>query len=227
MAAIRPAHEHDSNEAEQRNKVTIVFFGETCVGKTSLIQRFLGYGFSDEYHPTIEDFYIKHVFYQKKTCELQIIDTSGMHEFPAMRKVDILKADAFVLVYSTININSFRRLNRYRAEILEERKEHCPCVVVCNKADLEPHSQPLPVVDSRDMQISARHLVENQWKNTWIEASAKENLQVGDIFESVLHEIFKQTEYPHRKLGSLLQIRKRSTGQLKGISPCSSIESLR
>lgn len=228
MAAIKPAHEQDNNEAEQPSKVTIVFFGDTCVGKTSLIQRFLGYGFSDEYHPTIEDFYIKHVFYQKKTCELQIIDTSGMHEFPAMRKVDILKADAFVLVYSTININSFRRLNRYRAEILEERKENRPCVVVCNKIDLEPHnSQSLPIVDNRGIQISARHLVENQWKNMWLETSAKENLQVDEIFERLLQEIFKQTENPHRKLSSLLQMRKRSAGQLKGISPCSSVESLR
>lgn len=225
MAALRPAHEQDSNEAEQRTKFTIVFFGDSCVGKTSLIQRFLGYGFSDEYQPTIEDFYIKHVFYQKKTCELQLIDTAGTHEFPAMRRVDIVKADAFVLVYSPIIINSFKRLNRYRSEILAERKEKCPCIVVCNKIDVEPQTQQAPLVDHRGMQISIRHLVENQWKGVWIETSAKENIQVEEIFERLLQEIFKQTENPQRKLSSILQIRKRSTG--KAVSLGSSVESLR
>ncbi|XP_020893027.1 ras-related protein Rap-2a-like [Exaiptasia diaphana] len=224
MAAVRPAHEgqpdHSDSADYQRSKFTIVFFGDSCVGKTSLIQRYLGYGFSDEYQPTIEDFYIKHVFHQKKTCELQLIDTSGTYEFPAMRKVDILKADAFVLVYS--NSATFKRLNRYRGEILEERKEKCPCIIVCNKSDLGSQTS---YIDHKGMQISIRNLVETQWKYQWMECSAKENILVEEIFDRLLQDICKQTENPQRKLSSLLQMRKRSIGRLPGLG--SSTESLR
>lgn len=205
-----------SGEAvELRRKFTIVFFGDSSVGKTSLILRFLGYGFSDEYQPTIEDFFIKHVFYKNKTFELQLIDTTGTYEFPAMRKVDILKADAFVLVYTPNNPASFRRLSRYRSEILEERKDRYPCIVVCNKSDLGKDIQQPILRDPRGLQVSVQHLVENQWRCHWIDCSAKENRNVELMFYKLLDDICKlrQTETPMRKISSLLQLRKRSTSK--------------
>jgi small GTP-binding protein len=223
MATKSMLHPQDSHESlsaadtvELRSKFTIVFFGDSSVGKTSLILRFLGYGFSDEYQPTIEDFFIKHVFYKNKTFELQLIDTTGTYEFPAMRKVDILKADAFVLVYTPNNPASFKRLNRYRSEILEERKDKYPSIVVCNKSDLGINNIHQPTFkDHRGMLISLQHLVETQWKYHWIECSAKENQRVEQIFYKLLDDICKlyHAEAPQRKISSLLQLRKRSTSK--------------
>lgn len=218
MATLFHPQEPDglSGEAvELPRKFTIVFFGDSSVGKTSLILRFLGYGFTDEYQPTIEDFFIKHVFYKNKTCELQLIDTTGTYEFPAMRKVDILKADAFVLVYTPNNPASFTRLSRYRSEILAENKGKYPCVVVCNKSDLGRNIQQPILRDHRGLQVSVQHLVENQWKCHWIDSSAKENRNVELIFYKLLDDISKhqQNESPLRKISSLLQLRKRSTSK--------------
>ncbi|EDO27138.1 predicted protein, partial [Nematostella vectensis] len=167
----------------------IVFFGASSVGKTSLILRFLGYAFNDDYSPTIEDFFIKHVFFNNETYELQIIDTSGTYEFPAMRKVDIAKGDAFVLVYSQDHPESFTKLNRYRSEILEGGKNRHPCIVVCNKNDLPLATHLGVLTDHRGLRISAQHLVQTEWQSLWIDCSAKENSQVEDIFLRLMDEM--------------------------------------
>jgi len=85
------------NEQEKYlQKLTVAVFGYSGVGKTSLVNRFLGIKFNSEHVPTAEDFHVKHVAFKNKTCELQIIDTSGTYEFPAMRLVDMEKTDALV-----------------------------------------------------------------------------------------------------------------------------------
>ena len=88
------------NEQEKYlQKLTVAIFGDSGLGETSLVNRFLGIKFNPEHVPTVEDFHVKHVAFKNKTCELQIIDTSVTCEFPAMRRVDMEKADALVLVY--------------------------------------------------------------------------------------------------------------------------------
>ena len=66
------------------------------VGKTSMVQRFISGTFRESYVPTIEDTYRKTI--SSKTpnsppavCTLQITDTTGSHQFPAMQRLSISK----------------------------------------------------------------------------------------------------------------------------------------
>lgn len=60
------------------------------VGKTSLVARFLGGKFEDSYTPTIEDFHRKLYRIRGEVHQLDILDTSGNHPFPAMRRLSFL-----------------------------------------------------------------------------------------------------------------------------------------
>lgn len=60
------------------------------VGKTSLVARFLGGKFEDSYTPTIEDFHRKLYRIRSEIHQLDIVDTSGNHPFPAMRRLSFL-----------------------------------------------------------------------------------------------------------------------------------------
>ncbi|GBP15745.1 Dexamethasone-induced Ras-related protein 1 [Eumeta japonica] len=55
------------------------------VGKTSLVARFLGTKFEESYTPTIEDFHRKLYRIRGEVHQLDLLDTSGNHPFPAMR----------------------------------------------------------------------------------------------------------------------------------------------
>lgn len=68
---------------------------------------------------------------------LDILDTSGAYEFPAMRALSISSADAFVLVYDVTDATTFEEARALRDQIHETKcSTNVPIVVVGNKIDL-------------------------------------------------------------------------------------------
>lgn len=67
---------------------------------------------------------------------LDIVDTSGSYPFPAMRRLAISTADAFVLVYAIDDSDSFEEARCIHDQIVELRSAQAPVVVVGNKCDL-------------------------------------------------------------------------------------------
>ncbi|KAF9913965.1 Ras GTPase, partial [Lobosporangium transversale] len=62
-------------------KLSIVVVGDGAVGKSALTLRFLRDQFHDEYDPTIEDSYCKHIEVDGQEYTLDINDTAGQHEY--------------------------------------------------------------------------------------------------------------------------------------------------
>lgn len=60
------------------------------MGKTAIVTRFLGGKFDDCYTPTIEDFHRKLYRIRGEVYQLDILDTSGINPFPAMRRLSFL-----------------------------------------------------------------------------------------------------------------------------------------
>lgn len=85
-------------------------FGSAGVGKSSLVVRFVRGTFKDTYVPTIEDNYRQVISNNKLVCTLQITDTTGSHQFPAMQRLNIQKGHAFILVYSITSRQSLDEL---------------------------------------------------------------------------------------------------------------------
>ncbi|XP_063171005.1 dexamethasone-induced Ras-related protein 1 isoform X2 [Candoia aspera] len=73
-----------------KNCYRMVVLGSSKVGKTAIVSRFLTGRFDDQYTPTIEDFHRKLYSIRGEVYQLDILDTSGNHPFPAMRRLSIL-----------------------------------------------------------------------------------------------------------------------------------------
>ena len=73
-----------------KNSYRMVVLGASRVGKSSIVSRFLNGRFDDQYTPTIEDFHRKVYNIRGDMYQLDILDTSGNHPFPAMRRLSIL-----------------------------------------------------------------------------------------------------------------------------------------
>lgn len=117
---------------EQSNDYRVVVFGAGGVGKSSLLLRFVKGTFRDTYIPTVEDTYtqvggsmrrhlrrfrpfsylfsLQVISCDKSVCTLQITDTTGSHQFPAMQRLSISKGHAFILVYSITSRQSLEEL---------------------------------------------------------------------------------------------------------------------
>ncbi|XP_072528052.1 uncharacterized protein [Salminus brasiliensis] len=73
-----------------KNCYRMVILGSTKVGKSAIVSRFLTGRFEEQYTPTIEDFHRKLYSIRGDVYQLDILDTSGNHPFPAMRRLSIL-----------------------------------------------------------------------------------------------------------------------------------------
>lgn len=124
---------------EQSNDYRVVVFGAGGVGKSSLVLRFIKGTFRESYIPTIEDTYrqvrdpvnwclmppsngmfpFQVISCNKNICTLQITDTTGSHQFPAMQRLSISKGHAFILVYSVCSKQSLEELRPIWALIKE------------------------------------------------------------------------------------------------------------
>ena len=76
-----------------KNCYRMVVLGSSKVGKTAIVSRFLTGRFEDAYTPTIEDFHRKFYCIRGEIYQLDILDTSGNHPFPAMRRLSILTGE--------------------------------------------------------------------------------------------------------------------------------------
>ncbi|XP_066256425.1 ras-related protein Rap-1 isoform X1 [Euwallacea similis] len=157
----------------------IVMMGAAKVGKSSLISQFLYGTFSSKYKRTVEEMHHGDFNVQGVHLTLDILDTSGAYEFPAMRALSISSADAFVLVYDVTDANTFEEARALRDQIHETKcSANVPIVVVGNKIDLTGNRE----VDT----ATTESVVTVDWENGFVEASAKENVNVSKVFKELL-----------------------------------------
>ena len=74
-------------------KLFLFLAGSAKVGKTSIVRRFLHNEFTEAYLPTIEDFHRKIYKIHNDVYQLDVLDTSGIHPFPAMRRLSFLTGE--------------------------------------------------------------------------------------------------------------------------------------
>lgn len=171
----------------------IAVFGAASVGKTSLIRRSFVGEFFEEYTPTIEDYYSHEIQRLGGVTVLNTTDCAGCFQFPAMRKLTIQKAAGIVLVFSLDSEFSFRELQRLLDEIIKVRSEEgVPIVVVGNKKDLNVRE-----VTEQDVVELIRLYSSDKFQLRYVETSAKDNLNVSEIFSQLL--TFLMPEAPPKK----------------------------
>lgn len=165
---------------EQSNDYRVVVFGAGGVGKSSLVLRFVKGTFRESYIPTVEDTYRQVITCNKNNvCTLQITDTTGSHQFPAMQRLNISKGHAFIMVYSITSRQSLEEL-KPTWDIIHEIKgslENVPLMLVGNKCD-ETESRELTDVEGQEQA--------KRWGSHFMETSAKTNHNVKELFQELL-----------------------------------------
>ncbi|XP_076073667.1 ras-related protein Rap1-like [Mytilus galloprovincialis] len=186
-------------DLDHRNRV--VFLGAGDVGKSSILQRFLFDTYEEKYTETVEDLFSKEYDIKGIHLKVDFLDTAGKFAFPAMRRLNIVNAHGFVLVYSITNEQTFEEVKQLWEQIKEMREnyEDIPCVIVGNHLDQE---------DSRQIErFDALNWAYNEdLAGGFIEVSAKENIGISDIFKILL----EQVNHPRDKHTDHFSLRRMS-----------------
>ncbi|KAF9325835.1 hypothetical protein BG006_010698 [Podila minutissima] len=190
-STLPPRHfQHRRQRSANARKVSIVLIGDGAVGKSAMALRFLRDQFNDEYDPTIEDSYCKHVEVDGQEYTLEITDTAGQEEYRGQWNENFMKAaDGFICIYSIESLSSFKELVGMRDQIWQTKEsQNVPMIVAANKCDLE---------SAREVTVEAGKAFAAESHAFFAETSAKTGFNIQEMVVELVRAVAKNSGRHH------------------------------
>ena len=163
-----------------------IIIGDAAVGKSNLLLRYVHGQFKPEYQLTIGvEFGAKNINISSKVFRIQIWDTAGQENFRSITRAYYKNSVCALVVYDISSRDSFNNVTSWIEDCKNQSPKTIFMVLVGNKCDLE---------DKR--QVSYEEGKEYADKNEllFFESSAKDGINVNEIFENSAKEIAKKIE---------------------------------
>ena len=174
-----------NNESKFDNTIKLLLIGDSSVGKTNFIFRFVDNRFQTVHLTTIGfDFKSKIVTLpnSKKTLKLQIWDTAGQERYMSLNQNLFLKVHGVILMYDISNRESFDHLTKW-LDLIKDAINDIPIVLVGNKIDKE---------EERLVSYNEGEQLAKELNISFFESSGKENKNVKEPFYSLCEEIINK-----------------------------------
>ncbi len=119
-------------------KIKIILLGEVCTGKTSLINVYFNYGFSDNEKTSVSAaFFQGEITVNEKQYLVELWDTAGQEKYRSLTKNFIRESNIVIFVYDITDSYSFNEIENYWVDtVKDELKDSAIFGIAGNKADL-------------------------------------------------------------------------------------------
>ncbi|KAH3903088.1 probable Ras-related protein SEC4 [Saccharomycodes ludwigii] len=164
-----------TNSASFDSILKILLIGDSGVGKSCLLIRFVDDKFNPSFITTIGiDFKIKTIDINGKKIKLQLWDTAGQERFRTITTAYYRGAMGIILVYDVGDERTFTNIREcWYNTVTANASSDCQLMLVANKCDDDVER----VVTTEQGETLAKEL-----GMPFIEASAKNNKNVDEIF---------------------------------------------
>ncbi|XP_028171743.1 ras-related protein Rab-21 [Ostrinia furnacalis] len=164
----------------------VVLLGEGCVGKTSILLRYIEDKFNDKHLTTLQATFLnKKININGKRINLSIWDTAGQEKFHALGPIYYRNSNGAILVYDITDEDSFGKVKNWVKELKKMLGSDIVLVIAGNKIDLEhERTVPLEEAESYATMVGAKHFY----------TSAKLNQGVEDLFLELTREMSERLE---------------------------------
>jgi len=203
-------HNQSLNTSSIPETIHIAVVGSGGIGKSALSVQYVQSLFTEDYDPTIQDNYSKTALIDGNYVDLDILDTAGQDEFTALREQYMKNQDGFLLCFSLLSRETFDKVDQFHKQIL--RSKAPPGTI-----DLSTIKVPIILVGTKcDVSENHREITDSEIEKKRIDlkidsvmfTSAKERINVNEVFETLALQIFKIKSAELRKLN--LDISKNS-----------------
>ena len=173
----------NENNADS-NKVKLITLGNSYVGKTSFIFRYIRKKFTDNYFPTIGfDRCSKEIRLSSGAIiNLSFYDTAGQERYRSLAPNFIKIADGILLMYDITDDTSFKEISNWIESVNEAKGKDFPILLIGNKVDLE-----------EKRKVSKKEGEEKAKKNGYLfmETSCKDNINIEESVNALLSKVIK------------------------------------
>lgn len=169
------------SEGGKPREVKVVLLGDTGVGKSSLVLRFVTNNFKPYSESTIgASFMSKMIMVDGKPIKFQIWDTAGQEKYHSLAPMYYRGAAAAIIVYDITRAATFKTLKNWVEELKAQGPAEIAIAIAGNKADL---------ADQREVESAVASAYAKQIDAMYLETSAKDDLNVHDIFVQLSHRL--------------------------------------
>jgi len=194
--------------------IKIVIIGESSVGKSALLTRYVDEKFSDSYMVTIGvDFKIKHIDHINKVVKLQIWDTAGQEKFRTITVSYYRGAHGVILCFDLNNYDSFQQVRYWLNEIKRSHPDPKNVVIALvgtkldlidqnmnpsnQKEEIQPTEEEINILCSSCLKDQMENII---WNIKYFKTSAKNNEGISEVFDYLIKESIQRFDIHDKKL---------------------------
>ena len=166
------SHEDSIDNSISVTRHKIIFIGDACTGKTSIINRIIDNPFNETYEVSIGiDFMSKNIRFRGQNIKIQIWDSAGQEKYKGLIPSYVRNSSIVFIVYDVTNRDSFNNVENWISFVKNIEKTN---MILCgNKTDL-----------SRDVQTKEGEELASKEGILFFECSAKTNENIKNMFFS-------------------------------------------
>ena len=184
-----------SGSSNRSYSFKVVLLGEGCVGKTSLVLRYVENKFNEKHFTTLQaSFLNKKLNIAGKRVNLAIWDTAGQERFHALGPIYYRDSNGAILVYDITDEDSFTKVKNWVKELRKMLGDDVCLCIVGNKTDLEKdRAVPIAEAESYAASVKAKHF----------QTSAKQNRGIEELFLDLTRSMIEISEANNHNANSL------------------------
>ena len=162
----------------------IVLLGDSGVGKTSIINRFVTGKILDNISPTVgAAFVTKQVIVEGQTVELRIWDTAGQEVYRGLAPMYYRSSNIAIIVFDVTSNSSFESVDYWIKELKKNLKTNIIITICANKIDNEEER----VISQR----TAKGLADSNGA-IYFEVSAQRGIGINGLFETSVSKMLSE-----------------------------------
>ena len=172
-------------------KLKLIILGDSGVGKTNIIQRYISDTFNTETRATVGvEFFVKNYRVNNDIIKLEIWDTAGQERYKSITSAYYKGSRGALIVYDITRTITFEDIEKWKNEINEKVKGSLKLMLIGNKCDLK---------DERKVSIEEALEKAKLLNIPLMETSALDSTNIQKAFESILKEMYKEFKKEKKK----------------------------
>ena len=178
-----PSQEHTKEDF----KLKVVLLGDSGVGKTNLISRYVTNKFEEDTKSTIGvEFFCKtYKVNNDKIIKVEIWDTAGQERYKSITSVYYKGAKGAFIVYDITKKDSFKNIDKWIQDLREFGEDDAAILIVGNKSDLE---------ESREVTTDEVKKKAEVYKMAYCETSALKSKNINYAFQTLIKLVAEKME---------------------------------